>query len=65
MVCEDHRLKPLSADDVDDAVEDLYIRGIVDIKSLGAIGLSGVPAEALSRFLDALVQRLESGLDEG
>jgi len=65
MVCEEHKLKPLSADDVDDAVEDLYIRGIVDIKSLGAIGLSGVPAEALSRFLDALVQRLESGLDEG
>jgi len=65
MVCEEHKLKPLSVEDVDDAVEDLRVRGIVDIKSLSAIGLSGVPADALSRFLDALVQRLESGLDEG
>jgi len=65
MVCEEHKLKPLGVDEIDDSVEDLCVRGIVDIKSLSAIGISGIPAEALSRFLDTLVQRLESGLNEG
>jgi len=62
IVCEEFNLKPLSSEDVENCVDDLQDRGIVEIKSLKSIGLNGVPAETLEQFLENLMSRLGSGL---
>jgi Cdc6-like AAA superfamily ATPase len=60
MLCEEMKLKPL--DDLDDYLQDLHDRRIIEILSLKEIGISGVPTEKLEHFLDALLKRLELGL---
>lgn len=62
MVCEDLNLKPI--EDLDDYLQDLHDRRIIEIRSLKEIGVSGAPAENLERFLDSLFNRLEAGLNE-
>ena len=44
---------------VDEHVQDLCDRGIIDIKSLLEIGISGVALEDLSSFLTSLFTRLQ------
>jgi cell division control protein 6 len=65
VVWEEYRLKPLGVDEIEECVQDLHDRGIVEIKSLTSIGISGVPTEALDRFLDTLIERLKSGINGG
>jgi hypothetical protein len=55
----------MSVDEIEECVEDLHDRGIVEIKSLTSIGISGVPTEALDRFLDTLIERIKAGVDGG
>jgi len=62
MVCEDLNFKPI--EDLDDYLQDLHDRRIIEIRSLKEIGVSGAPAENLERFLDSLFNRLEAGLNE-
>jgi len=62
IVCEEFNFKPLSSEDVENCVDDLQDRGIVEIRSLKSIGLNGVPAESLEQFLENLMTRLGSGL---
>jgi cell division control protein 6 len=50
--------------DVDEYIQDLCDRGIIDIKSLLEIGISGVALENLNRLLSSLIDRLQSGLNE-
>jgi len=49
---------------VDQVVQDLGYRGLVDIKSLVQIGISDVPVEDLARYLDNLMERVGSDLRE-
>lgn len=60
MLCEEMKIKPL--DDLDDYLQDLHDRRIIEIQSLKEIGISGVPTEKLEHFLDTLLKRLELGL---
>lgn len=64
VVWEEHNLKPLNVDEVEECVQDLHDRGIIEIKSLNSIGITGVPTEALHRFLDTLIERIKGGLNE-
>ncbi len=60
VVCEEYKLEAI--DDIEEYVQDLADRDIVDIKSLTSIGISGVPTEALERFLDSLMDRIRIGI---
>ncbi len=60
VVSEELGLKPI--EDVEGYVQDLHDRGIVDIRSLTKIGISGVPTEDLFSFLDNIVERVRSGI---
>jgi len=61
VVCEESDVKPI--DHAEEYVQDLSDRGIVDIKSLTSIGISGIPTEDLDRFLDNMIERVKSELE--
>ena len=56
IVCEEHDIK--SAEEVEEHIQDLVDRGIIEMKSLTKIGLSNVAAEDLERFLNGILERL-------
>jgi cell division control protein 6 len=60
VVCEEYEVDPV--EEVEEEVQELIDRGIVDMKSLTKFGISGVPAEDLERFLNGIMQRLKNGL---
>ncbi|MFQ6065396.1 MAG: Cdc6/Cdc18 family protein [Candidatus Bathyarchaeia archaeon] len=62
IVCEEYEVEPV--DEVEEEVQELIDRGIVDMKSLTKFGISGVPAEDLERFLNGIMQRLRNGLSK-
>ena len=57
LVCEELGVKKIG--DIEEYVQDLCDRGIIDIKSLTKIGISGVPTEKLGQFLDNILQRVK------
>jgi cell division control protein 6 len=63
VVCEAFGLKPIK--NVDERIQDLWDRQIIDVRSLLEIGVSGVPLEDLDKFLDGLIERLEAGVGYG
>ena len=50
--------------DIDEYIQDLCDRRIIDIRSLLEIGVSGIALEDLNRFLTYLIDRLQSDLNE-
>jgi len=56
LVCEEFNMKPVEK--FEEEVQDLIYRGIVDIKSLTQLGISGASLVDLERFLNTLMQRL-------
>jgi cell division control protein 6 len=60
VVCEQYGVKPV--EEVEEEVEELIDRGIVDMKSLTRFGISGVSAEDLERLLNGIMERLKNGL---
>ncbi|MFH1327275.1 MAG: AAA family ATPase [Candidatus Bathyarchaeota archaeon] len=60
VVCEEIGIKKMI--DIEEYVQDLSDRGIIDIKSLTQIGISGVTMSDLERFLDNIVEKIKSGL---
>jgi len=62
VVHEEYGFKPV--EEVEEYVQDLSDRGIIDIKSLSQIGISGVTTEDLDRFLNNIHERVKSGLHE-
>jgi len=62
VVCEEFNVKPI--EELEEYVQDLVYRGIVDMKSLMELGISGASLIDLERFLNNLRQRLRQGLDE-
>lgn len=57
IVCEEYGVKPI--EEFEERVQDLVYRGIVDMKSLLEIGISGATLVNLERFLDNLLRKLE------
>jgi len=57
IVCEEHNVKPL--EDVEERIQDLVDRGVIEMKSQKKLGISHVAAEDLERFLNSILQRLE------
>lgn len=61
VVCEELGLKPI--ENVEECLQDLWDRRIIDLKSLLEIGISDVSVEDLDRFLDVLVKRIRAEVD--
>jgi cell division control protein 6 len=57
ILCEERKLKPLY--DVEERLQDLHDRGIIEVASLTRVGISGAPAEQLEVFLEAIIRRVE------
>ncbi|MGB9727409.1 MAG: hypothetical protein ACPLZF_03280 [Nitrososphaeria archaeon] len=63
MVCNEVRVKP--SEDVEEFLQDLHDRRIIEIRSLREVGVSGAPVENLELFLNSLLGRLEGELYGG
>jgi len=61
IVCEEHGVKAL--EHIEERVQDLVNRGIVDLKSLTKLGVSRVASQDLERFLNSILERLEGSMD--
>ena len=61
VVCEEYDTNKIEK--LEEIVQNLHDKGIIDIKSLTKIGVSGLAAEDLSRYLDNLIERVKSGMD--
>jgi len=57
IVCEEYDVKPV--EDFEAQVQDLIYRGIIDMKSLMEIGISGAALVDLEKFLNNLLNQLE------
>jgi len=57
ILCEERKMKPIH--DVEECLQDLHDRGIIEVASLTKIGISGAPAEQLETFLDTIIRRGE------
>ncbi|MCW4019814.1 MAG: AAA family ATPase [Candidatus Bathyarchaeota archaeon] len=62
VVCEEFNAKP--TENLEETVQDLVYRNIVDMKSLTELGISGASLVDLEKFLNNLVQRLRQELNE-
>jgi len=60
--CEGLGIQPV--EDIDEHIDDLCKKGIMEMKSLTKIGLLDVPAEGLRRLLNGLMERVEDDLEE-
>ncbi len=56
VICEEYNLKPTER--FEECMQDLIYRGIVDMKSLTELGISGVSLIDLEQFLSSLAERL-------
>jgi len=61
VACEEHDVKPL--EEIEKCVQDLVDRGMMEMRSLTKLGISGVAAEDLERFLENILQRLRVGIN--
>jgi len=61
IVCEEHNVKPV--EEVEEHVQDLIDRGLVEIKSLTKLGISHISSENLERFLNGILQRLRGSIN--
>jgi cell division control protein 6 len=57
IVCEEYCAKPV--EDFEERIQDLIYRGIIDMKSLLEVGISGAALVDLERFLNNLLKQLE------
>ena len=57
ILCEELKIKKIGY--IEDYVQDLADRGIIEIKSLTKIGISGIPTENLGKFLDNILERIK------
>jgi cell division control protein 6 len=62
LACEELNAKPVER--FEEIVQDLVYRGIVDMKSLTELGVTGASVIDLEKFLNNLTQRLRRELDE-
>ena len=58
IICEEYGLPPFTQ--LEETIQDLWDRQIIDFKSLLEIGISGAPIGDLNEFLNPLLSRLEA-----
>jgi cell division control protein 6 len=63
VLCEEFGLEPIN--NVEESLQDLWDRQVIDVQSLMEIGISGAPIEDLDRFLDGLIEQLEARIEYG
>ncbi len=56
IVCEEYGLR--KKEEIEEEIQDLCDRGLIDIKSLTKIGVSGVETAKLEKFIGSLIDRL-------
>ena len=57
-VCEQYRANPVGRRMFNEFLRSLYNKGMIDVKGL-RVGISSVPVEKLSNFLDYVISRLK------
>ena len=62
VVCEEFNVKP--SERFEENLQDLVYRGIVEMKSLTELGISGASLTDLEKFVNNLMQRLRQDLNE-
>lgn len=62
VVCEEFNVKP--SEKFEENLQDLVYRGIVEMKSLTELGISGASLTDLEKFVNNLMQRLRQDLNE-
>ncbi|MEM2111549.1 MAG: AAA family ATPase [Candidatus Bathyarchaeia archaeon] len=62
IVCEEFNAE--ATEEIEECIQDLVYRGIIDMKSLTELGISGASLVDLEKFLNNLMQRLKQGLNE-
>ncbi len=63
VTCEEYNIR--ARGDVEEIIQNLADKGIIEILSLRKIGLLNAPAKNLEIFLDAIMERLRGDLHEG
>ena len=62
LICEELNVKPVER--FEETVQDLVYRGIIEMKSLTELGVTGASVIDLEKFLNNLTQRLRREIDE-
>jgi cell division control protein 6 len=63
VLCEEFGLEPI--ENIEESLQDLWDRQIINVRSLLEIGISGAPVKDLDVFLDGLIERLEARIEYG
>jgi Cdc6-like AAA superfamily ATPase len=59
---EELKSEPIMLDNLDDYIQDLADRGIVDIKGISRIGINDVALESIEKFFESITERAKQGL---
>ncbi len=62
IICEQYNINPMSEGLFEDVLQKLYEEGMVDIKGVAKIGISRMPVEKLSLFLDEIIGNITTEL---
>jgi len=61
IVCEEHNVKPV--EEIEELIQDLVDRRVIEMKSLTKMGILHVSAEDLERLLNSILQRLRGSIN--
>jgi cell division control protein 6 len=62
VVCEEYKSKHITPDDLEDHIQDLADRGIIDMKGINQIGVSGVALDDMDKLLSNIMDRVRDRL---
>ncbi len=58
MICEEYNLKPMSNAEFEETLQELYDKGLIDVKGVNRIGIFRIPLDKLTVFLDQIIDEL-------
>ncbi|RLE73891.1 MAG: hypothetical protein DRJ56_08445, partial [Thermoprotei archaeon] len=56
--CEEYGVRRAPPSELEEKIQELYERGMVDVKGVNRIGISSVPVSKLSELLDEIVSSI-------
>mgnify|MGYP000129573395 CR=1 FL=1 len=62
MVCEEYGVKRSPWAELEEKIQELYERGIIDVRGVNKIGIINVPVGKLSSVLDEIIDNIVSGI---